>query len=422
MSSRDALASFALPSGSAGSGREFTATASQITAQPAEQSSSHLRSWKWYPGLLMVYDIWKRGDFTRLETVSGGSFYITGLDELSADDKESLFYEFSEACKITRDDRSDTLGSSSSLAALQASLTAAAGLGGTGLDPDFESDRHDARKRQRGDEGEEEESRGRVRRVREEEFPWYKADQNDGDNSRLTTSMRETRRIIDAARPDVPTVVYWIQRVEGSPSNFPVAEWTNIFHGRAVDLGNVRSNMHVFQVVQENTGSIGGVPFRVAEIERSKSIRTSGDWSSAWRKTVEATALGFPHRREELDQYGGYIESLFSSTAVPGHGRIILYDEAIRRMVGGGTSCSLLDHQRYQHLFTAIMLPGGVEYNRVSRPRVDSGRPSETCNRFNSAAGCRNGPNCRYQHICTRCGDPGHNRTSCLKGKSPSSS
>ena len=67
----------------------------------------------------------------------------------------------------------------------------------------------------------------------------------------------------------------------------------------------------------------------------------SGEWTSTWNATVKATKFAFPHRENELREYGEYIEGHFSAKVPSSHRRIILYDIAIRNEVGGGQNTLL---------------------------------------------------------------------------------
>lgn len=211
------------------------------------------------------------------------------------------------------------------------------------------------------------EDKGKSRRVAEEEYPWYEASQRYADEA-LSESMRRTRRIIEVTRADISAAIHSIRRSPGVPPNFPLSEWSNILNGRAVDLNAILGSLHLPQPVRETFGSVGGIPVRVPQVERSKSCKTSSDWGTAWRKTVQATTVAFPHRRDELDRYGQHIDTLFSSTTTATHSWIILYDEAVRAMVGGGESLSFDNHDSYQYLYGIFLLPGGIEANRGAPP------------------------------------------------------
>ncbi len=221
------------------------------------------------------------------------------------------------------------------------------------------------------------------KRVREEDFPWFEETQHF-NRTQLNDSSRKTRIILERARSDIPTVQSWVQLARGGPGNFPPSEWTNILRGRPVNLNNVYGNMHVSHPVQENVGNLGGISIRVAQAEPAKRIRSAIEWTASWQRAAQATSVVFPHRNDELRQYGEYISSLFTATGAEYHSRIFLYDEAIRGLVGGGKTILLTDTQAFHHFYTAIMLPGGVESNRFSKRRA-TGPNSEICRRFNKS-------------------------------------
>lgn len=243
----------------------------------------------------------------------------------------------------------------------------------------------------------------------EENYPWSDASREYARDA-LSDSMRKTRQFIEIARRDISTALFSIQRTADAPPNFPISEWSNILHGRAIDLGTVYANMHMLQPVREAIGSVGGVPIRFPQVERGKGIKTASEWTAAWQRAVQATTIAFPHRRRELDAYGQYIISLFSSTQVSIHHRIILFDEAVRGLVGGGESYALTDQGAYQHLYTAYLMPGGVEASKTAKKGANR---QEICRRFNILqTGCPTGANCRYRHACLTCGGA-HARIKC---------
>lgn len=274
-----------------------------------------------------------------------------------------------------------------------------------------DSEAEPSRKRRRDFESEDGDRQGKGRKIREEDFPWFEAAQRFADE-KLTPSMRETRRIIDAARGDVATVVHWAQLAPGAPTNFPDSEWTNLLQGRAIDLNSVHANFHILQPLREDVARLGSISIVISSVDRSKTLKTADDWYFAWRKSLQATVLVFPHRRDELEKYTECIQRLFHATIPPAHERIFLLDQAIRGRVGGGQSSSLVDEFNSGTLQLAFMHPGGVEF-RNSRPK-NKGRPN-VCNRYNSKAGCKGAPNCHYQHVCRWCGYSGHGRTTCTR-------
>lgn len=341
------------------------------------------------------------------EAVARGVSYLASVAEIGTEAREAFIRDFVEDLQRERCLGTPDISPGDELGALETILDRAA----EGED-EGRGIRGGKRRRSPGDE----EERGRSRRVAEEEYPWYESSRRFAEES-LSESVRHTRRIVEVTRSDVSSAIHSVRRSPDAPPNFPISEWSNILHGRSVDLNNVFSNLHLLQPVRESTGSVGGVSVHVTQVEKNKTIRTANDWGSAWRKTSQATAVVFPHRRGELDRYGEYIDSLFTSTTIATHPRIILYDEAVRGFVGGGETYSFDDKDSYQRLQTAFLFPGGIEANRGGMGR-GRGDPKEICRRFNGkVGGCPNGADCRYRHVCQLCGSNAHGRTGCTRGQ-----
>jgi hypothetical protein len=155
--------------------------------------------------------------------------------------------------------------------------------------------------------------------------------------------------------------------------------------------------------------------------EPRKRISTADEWSTAWRRSSKAVTFAFPHRREELLEYGDYIESEFAAKIVSSHHKLILYDIALRNEVAAGQNILLTDHHRFSRLYSAIVMPEGVEgrseKSSFNRPSKTKGHDKpEICNKFNIGT-CKNSEsNCKYRHLCKNCGKPGHGRKDCENG------
>jgi hypothetical protein len=80
---------------------------------------------------------------------------------------------------------------------------------------------------------------------------------------------------------------------------------------------------------EERTGRLGDTEITFGITEAKKKIKTSAEWSSAWKKASKAIFFAFPHRREELYEYGEYIESEFAAKHPSLHHQLILYDLAM---------------------------------------------------------------------------------------------
>ena len=101
------------------------------------------------------------------------------------------------------------------------------------------------------------------------------------------------------------------------------------------------------------------ISFGVAGPKRC--ISTAAEWSTAWRKASKAITFAFPHRREELLEYGDYIKSEFAAKITSSHHKILLYDTALRNEVAAGQHVLLTDHAHFTRLYSAIVMPDGIE-------------------------------------------------------------
>jgi hypothetical protein len=285
-------------------------------------------------------------------------------------------------------------------------------------------------KKRAGPDGEEEEGGGngsdgeglsnKKQKLYERDMPWFPRELAARQHS--NPSCAETRRILGLLGNDIGTVKRWIQQSSAAPPGFPSSEWENIARGNAVDLNKVFSSLHLVAPTKENVGRVGSTTISLGETEPLRRIQTSGDWFAAWREAAKATAFVFPHRHDELWDYGDYIAREFSAKMPSSHKKIILYDAAVRNMVGGGQSILLTDRHRFDHIYSAIIPADGIQSDvgrsgaSASRPG-SRGRGSDICKRFNGSQGCPDGNSCRFKHVCARCKKQGHGQRDCESGK-----
>ncbi|KAF5325358.1 hypothetical protein D9619_009632 [Psilocybe cf. subviscida] len=111
------------------------------------------------------------------------------------------------------------------------------------------------------------------------------------------------------------------------------------------------------------------------------------EWTSAWNQIKRATRFLFKHRADELRTYGDWMQEEFAAKVPSSHIRIIRYDAALRREVGGGTHHLLTDEQHFSRLYKAIVVPDGQEYASGSTTTKKSSS-AQICNKYNSDEGC----------------------------------
>ena len=253
----------------------------------------------------------------------------------------------------------------------------------------------------------------------ESDMPWYRKPSHVASSN---PSCSETRRLLRIFNRDVANAKFLIKVADDSPSGIPSSQWERILKGDAIDLNQIFASLHHIVPDEERTGRLGDAEISFGVSEPKKRISSASEWSSTWRKASKAIAFAFPHRKEELLDYGDYIEAEFAAKIVSSHHKILLYDSALRNEVAGGQHVLLTDHHRFSRLYSAIVMPDGIESGSDKLPGRKPGKSTqpgdkpEICNKFNAGT-CKNSTsNCKYRHLCKICHKPGHGKNDCPDG------
>ena len=252
----------------------------------------------------------------------------------------------------------------------------------------------------------------------ESDMPWHVST----ESSISTTShpsCQETSRLLRAFNQDIAKAKFFVKISANSPTGIPSSQWERILKGDAVDLNQIFASLHHVVPDEERTGRLGDTEISFGVSEPKKKIRTAAEWSFAWRRASKAIGFAFPHRREELLDYGDYIESEFAAKLTSSHHKIILYDIALRNEVAAGQRFLLTDFNRFNRLYSAIVLPDGIETHtdysigkKSTNTYRSSGR-SEICNKFNAGTCKQTNRECNYLHACKNCRKTGHTKPEC---------
>jgi hypothetical protein len=255
------------------------------------------------------------------------------------------------------------------------------------------------------------------KKVNESEMPWYKPD--EVSSSRNINNL-ETCKSLRIFNRDIAGCKFWVKIAEGAPPGIPSPQWERIFRGEPVELDHFLSSLHRTSINEEGETRIGNAKISLGISDAKRRISTASEWSAAWNFAARAISFVFPHRIDELRAYGDYIEGEFAAKLTSSHPKVILFDIAVRNVVQGGQSILLTDQHRFLRLYSAILMPDGVESfsgksaNRRSNPTRASGSKSDICNRFNNSNGCKSSESdCRYRHICKNCKKGGHGKEQC---------
>jgi hypothetical protein len=256
-------------------------------------------------------------------------------------------------------------------------------------------------------------------RIYESQMPWFSKEQRIR-KSNTNRSCNKTRNILDIIQRDPVTVKRWIRCASSAPAGFPSTEWDALIKGETIDIDTVFSSLHHIHSIDEGVGRVGSTEIQFGRPKPAAKVETSGQWTAAYNLIVKATAFVFPHRYDELTQYGDYIEELFSAKSSTIHPKLFKYDEAVRYKVGQGQNILLTDRGQFTRYYEAIVAPDGVgtegtsEGSKVGQGKgAKPGEKSDVCHRFNGAKGCNSGDSCKYKHICKKCKKRGHGKVDC---------
>jgi len=246
-------------------------------------------------------------------------------------------------------------------------------------------------------------------RLAESDMPWFGRD--DLDEPSVNPSCIKTIKSLRLFNRDIKSCKFHVSVASGSPDNIPPAQWEHIFKGEPIDLDQILSSLHRITTTEERKASIGNADILLGPVEASRKVASSSDWSTAWRRAARATSFVFPHRTCELEDYAEYIENEFAAKVSTSHHRIILYDVAVRNLVRGGQQTLLTDTFRFSSLYSAIVMPDGIQYTNGGRKAQPARGKPATCNRFNDK-GC-NSTSCKFRHACGACGSTNHGKAAC---------
>jgi hypothetical protein len=247
-------------------------------------------------------------------------------------------------------------------------------------------------------------------------LPWL---QDDAVNRReLRESVKKTQEILENVGRDVGYAVKSIKTTIGAPQ-FPTAEWRNVLTGEAVNLDRVLSGLHGTARDEGYREKIGELEIQLGTTAPAKVVRSFGDWVCAWNPTMRASTFVFPHRTDEYERYGAYIMQQFAAWPASLHGRIILFDKAIRTRVAHQLDVLLTDFEQFQDLRMHWLDIGEDEYGvRQPRQRRDPGGPvrrRDACRRWNEGRCPNTQAACNYVHHCSKCRDNTHVASECTK-------
>jgi hypothetical protein len=256
----------------------------------------------------------------------------------------------------------------------------------------------------------------------ESEFAWMRGKR--GKAVPLSENLAKTLKLLDVYTVDPKAAKRSLVNQPDCPE-FPDSEWNNVITGKAVSLDAVLTGQLSTTNDDLKTERFGDIKVTFGAVEPTKTVKSGGDWSIAWNRTVRAVTFAFPHRHSELTSYGEFIINLFAVTHPTVHNRVIAFDKAVRRRAGSVRNLELSAFEKYADLKIAHMDSIGVAVSAgASSSTGDKGKgdkhskgwkKDEPCNKWNEGRCDKKEEECRRKHVCNNCSKPGHKGKECRK-------
>ncbi|KAF9468463.1 hypothetical protein BDZ94DRAFT_1139844, partial [Collybia nuda] len=139
---------------------------------------------------------------------------------------------------------------------------------------------------------------------------------------------------------------------------FPDSEWDNIICGQPINLDSVFASINAISPVYEHSEHLGAYKIKFGggtSRLSTKKIQTHSEWLMAWTLTTRAICHAFPHRSQELQDYGSYITRHFGAIIASEAMQIISFDESIWTFVGSCNDLLLTDFHSFEHIKTTFL-------------------------------------------------------------------
>ncbi|KAF8816682.1 hypothetical protein BYT27DRAFT_7076620, partial [Phlegmacium glaucopus] len=236
----------------------------------------------------------------------------------------------------------------------------------------------------------------KCQKLNKSNMPWFNPNEESTPDI-IHPSSQETCRLLRIYHGDIAKLKFYAKIIPNSPTGIPSSQWECIFRGDSIDPNQILTSLHHTVVDEERKGRLGDAEVSFGFPEAKKHVRTASEWSTTWKRAAKAASFAFPHRRDELLDYGDYIKEEFAAKLPSSHHQIILYDIALRNEVGTGQHVLLTETHCFTRLYSAIVMPDGIESQLTSsftcKPNINK---PKICNKFNSGTCKFSKVDCRY--------------------------
>ncbi|KAG2112217.1 uncharacterized protein F5147DRAFT_650871 [Suillus discolor] len=125
-----------------------------------------------------------------------------------------------------------------------------------------------------------------------------------------------------------------------------------------------------YEPEQDYEEKLGKLKIKVGgEAEPAKSVQSSQDWSVAYSLFARAMHFAFPHRIDEIDNYGNFIHQKFAQNISKYHSHVIAFNKAVRKRVSRRRDLQLSDFDQFSDLYEGHFLLSGRCVNEEAMKR-----------------------------------------------------
>lgn len=267
------------------------------------------------------------------------------------------------------------------------------------------------------DDGDESDERPRRKKqVDESLFPFG----HDGAIGNLSPVLRKTLTLKANYMRDLPLSKQTVLIQPNVPS-LPDSLWNDVLKNDYVDLDKIFASVFSVSSDPKQVLKFGDLELEAIVPRVERKIVRHGDWTVAWAKYEKAVYFTYPHRLDELREYYEHVTGLFTSVDVSQEWRVINYDKAIRQEAGKSNAYLLTDFGRFNKYFSRFLVGSGGRTQNTASQAESSGRTqksasTEICRKYND--GRCSSKQCRYRHVCSKCGGKDHAVTACSTARS----
>lgn len=189
-------------------------------------------------------------------------------------------------------------------------------------------------------------------------LPWVVREALDSrDRSPL---VQRTRRLLELYGVDIKAAKASLLLSLDVPP-FPDDQWDLLLRGRAGNLDTIFGDMFSTETDKREAVQVGGFELSSGQpVKPAQTVKNHGQWTIAIKRLKAASIIVMPHLAEVWDSYIEYITGFFAALPERSHHCVILFDKAVRRLVGSRRDILLTDYSEFQVLMLQWITTAGA--------------------------------------------------------------